>query len=79
MLAKNSIHKKKDVIMKYLDDNLRLIEERILVDNYEINENMGFLILYNIKIIDPKIDKYVFEDRYIKLNRLREFTIRYED
>lgn len=73
------MYKKKDITIKYLDDNLHLVEERILVDNYEINENMGFLILYNIKIIDPKIDKYVFEDRYIKLNRLREFTIRYED
>lgn len=32
-------YKKKDITIKYLDDNLHLVKEDIEADDYDINEN----------------------------------------
>lgn len=72
-------YKKKDITIKYLDDNLHLVEEDIEADDYDINENIGFLMISNMKIIDSNKNKYSFEDRYIRLDRIKEFSIRYEN
>ena len=36
-------------------------------------------MISNMKVIDSNKNKYSFEDRYIRLNRLREFSIKYEN
>lgn len=72
--------KKKYITIKYLDDSLlHLVEEDIEADDYDINENIGFLMISNMKVIDSNKNKYSFEDRYIRLDRIKEFSIRYEN
>lgn len=68
-----------NITIKYMnfDDHLKV--EDIQADGYEIDEKIDFFIIRNSELIDENNDKYLFEDRYIRLNRIKEFSIRYEN